>query len=61
MSNAQVMFIVAKIIRLAAMASTEMAEGMWNPYFCACDATDRAIGLREDFQRLINQLAPRKD
>ncbi len=61
MTYAQAALIIAKIGRLASKATADLAEGMWNPDFCAADAQPYAISLHDDFVCLLDQLSPRKE
>lgn len=51
LSNAQFAYRLAVISRLVAMAQVSLAEGMWNPEFCAASAKYEARNICEHLRR----------
>lgn len=58
-TQAQFALYVAKINRLVSMTAVHLAEGMWNPDFCASDGTGEAMSLIEDLRRQMDWLEKR--
>lgn len=47
---------VAAIVRRATFESSQLAEGMWNPMFCSCDASDDVRRFCEEMQAQLDAL-----
>lgn len=53
LTNAQFARYVAIIARAATMQAVDLADGMWNPNFCAASAEPKAASFIEDIRRYL--------
>ena len=59
LTNAEFAFAISHVLRTAAIATTGMAEGMWNPDFCSDTAGVYAISVVDDIEHQIKHLKRR--
>lgn len=57
MTKAEFARSVARMARDCASVTAAMAEGMWNPGFCASDASDYAVGFLQDMNSHLDRIA----
>lgn len=61
MTRAEFARIVARHARDMAVTSADLADGMWNPDFCAADAARDAKILMQDLRYLIERIEAKLD
>jgi len=56
LTNAELALRLSKMGRLIAGAQSDLAEGMWNPNFCAAEAWPFAKSLTDDLRRWLDDI-----
>lgn len=59
LTNAEAARIIAKMARSVSLAQVHLAEGMWNPNFCAANCSAWALSLCEDIRAQLDRLERR--